>query len=321
MKAAVIHAFGETPRFEEFPEPTLTEGDVLVHVRAAGIHPIVRALANGTHYGSTDILPLIPGIDGVGQLEDGTRVYFGMTRPPYGTLAERAVVPRQACLPLPASLDDVSAAALFNPGLSGWLALKWRAQIQPGETILILGATGSSGKLAIQIAKHLGAGKIIAVGRNQQILNTLPALGADTIIALGNSDEEYRDALMQAAGETGIHVILDYLYGHPTEQTIMALTRKGLTHAAPRVRLIEIGSMAGPTISLPAAVLRSSGLEISGSGGGTISPKRVFAEIPHFVEYATTGKLHIEAEQAPLSAIEEVWMRQNSNNARLVIKP
>jgi NADPH:quinone reductase-like Zn-dependent oxidoreductase len=144
MKAAVIHTFGEAPHFEEFAEPVLDEGEVLVQVLAAGLHPIVKTLAAGSHYGSTEALPMIPGIDGVGRLKDGRRVYFSGTRPPYGTMAERTAVPVKMCLPLPESLDNITAAAIFNPGLSAWLALKWRAQLAPGETALILGATGAA---------------------------------------------------------------------------------------------------------------------------------------------------------------------------------
>lgn len=321
MKAAVVHAFGQPPRFEEFPEPTPEQGEVLVHIRATGLHPIVRGLASGTHYGSTDVLPMIPGVDGVGQLEDGTRVYFGLARPPYGTLAERAVVPRQMCLPLPDSLDNVTAAALMNPGMSSWLALTWRAQLAPGETVLILGATGSAGKLAIQIAKHFGAGKVIAVGRNERVLSRLPALGADATISLDQPDEAFIRAVAREAGDTGIHVIIDYLWGHPTEMTLAAITRKGLTHVAPRVRLIEVGGMAGPSITLPAAVLRSSGLEIYGSGAGTAPIERVMETIPQFIASAASGALHIDIEQLPLAEVEPTWTRQPLDNCRLVLIP
>ncbi len=251
MKAAVIHTFGAAPHFEEFPDPTPGAGEALVQVLAAGLHPIVRVLADGSHYGSTHTLPMIPGIDGVGRLDDGTRVYFGMTRPPYGTMAERAVVPRQMCLPLPESLDDATAAALFNPGMSAWLALTWRAQLAAGETVLILGATGASGQLAVQMAKLFGAGKVIAAGRNPQILSRLAALGADTTISLDQPDQDLTEAIVQAAGDTGIHVIIDYLWGRPTEAAIAAVTREGLTHAAPRVRLVEVGQMAGPNHHAP----------------------------------------------------------------------
>ena len=321
MKAAVIHTFGEVPHFGDFAEPDLHEGDVLVNVRAAGLHPIVRSLARGAQYGSTDLLPMVPGIDGVGSLEDGTRVYFGLTRAPYGTMAERAAVPRAMCLPLPASLDDVSAAALFNPGMSAWLSLTWRAQLAKGETALILGATGASGQLAIQLAKLFGAGKVIALGRNPQILDTLPALGTDAVLSLEQSDEDLVKAIAHEAGDTGVHVIIDYLWGHPTEIVIDAITRKGLTHVAPRVRLVEVGSMAGQTLALPAAVLRSSGLEIYGSGAGTVPVERIVEAMPQFIALAASGKLHVATEEIALADVAAAWERPTGDNRRLVFRP
>jgi NADPH2:quinone reductase len=321
MMAAVVHTFGSPPRFEEFSEPTAHTGEVVVKVLAAGLHPIVKALADGSHYGSTKTLPMIPGVDGVGRLDDGTRVFFGMVRPPYGTMAERAAVPRQMCLPLPESLDDVTAAALFNPGMSAWLALTWRAQLAAGETVLILGATGAAGRLTVQLAKHFGAGKVIAAGRNKQVLSRLPAFGADTTISLDQPDHDLAQALAQAAGDTGIHVIIDYLWGRPTEAVIAAITREGLFHVAPRVRLVEVGQMAGPTIALPAAVLRGSGLEIYGSGGGTIPVERIMEAIPQFVELAGDHGLRIETEQVPLAEVADAWSRQATDNRRLVVIP
>ncbi len=321
MKAAVVHTFGQPPRFEDFPEPQVKPDHVLVHIRAAGLHPIVKGLASGRHYGSTDVLPFIPGVDGVGALEDGTRVFFGMTEPPYGTLAERAAVPRQMCMPLPESLDDITAAALFNPGISAWLALTWRGQLAAGETVLIMGATGSAGKIAVQVAKHLGAGKVIAVGRKARVLNELPKLGADATISLDQPDETFIQALTQEAGEAGIHVIIDYLWGHPTEMALAAITRKGLTHVAPRVRLVEVGQIAGATMALPGAILRSSGLEIYGSGAGTAPMERIFEAMPQLLAYAASGALHLDTEQIPLAAVEEAWTRETPDNRRLILVP
>lgn len=232
-----------------------------MEVRAAGLHPIVKALASGTHYGGTGELPLIPGIDGVRILKEGTRVYFSGARPPYGTMAERAAIVRQMYLPLPDHLDDGVAAAIVNPGMVPWLALTWRARLEPGETALVLGATGASGQLAVQMTKGLGAGRIIAAGRNEQILETLPDLGADATVPLDAPKEEVSTAIAGEAGDEGIRVVVDYLWGAPTEAVLAATTWKGLTYTVPRLRLVEVGESAGPTIRLPAAVLRSSGLE------------------------------------------------------------
>ena len=273
MKAAVIDSPDRGPRFADFAEPVVADGETLIEVTAAGLHPIVRMLASGEHYGSQGTLPMIPGIDGTGRSPDGTRVYFGGVRPPYGPMAQRAAA--SFVLPLPDGLDEVRAAAIINPGNGAWLALTRRAALQPGETVLVLGATGVSGRIAVALAARMGAGRVIAAGRNRAILDQLDATAT---VALGGPDDAA--ALADAAGQDGIHVIIDYLWGHPTEAAIAAITRRGMAHAAPRVRLVEVGQMAGPAISLPADVLRSSGLAILGSGPGTIPLLRSSARFP-----------------------------------------
>ena len=248
----MIDSLERGPRFADFAEPLVTGGETLVEVTATGLHPIVRMLASGEHYGSQGMLPMIPGIDGTGRAPDGTRVYFGGVRAPWGPMAQRAAA--GLTLPLPDGLDEVTAAAIVNPGVGAWLALTRRAMLQPGETVLVLGATGVSGRIAVVLAARMGAGRVIAAGRNQAILDRL---GATATVTLGGPDD--RAALAEAAGPDGIHVIIDYLWGQPTEAVIAAITRRGLAHTAPRVRLVEVGQMAGPAISLPADVLRSSG--------------------------------------------------------------
>src|SRR5262245_51992750 len=260
MKAAVLRTLGQPPRFEEFPDPKPSEGEVIVHVKAASLKNIDKMMASGSHYESHRELPVVCGLDGVGHLDDGTRVFCGGARPPYGMMAERVVVSRAWCLPVPEEIDDVTAAALPNPALSAWLSLVWRAQLRPGETVLILGATGVAGQLAVQIARHLGAERVVAAGRNRRVLATLQGLGADATLPLDLSDQELTGAFVREAGSKGFDIVLDYVWGHPTEVLLEALTRHDLKIAASRTRLVEIGEMAGPTIALPAAVLRSSGL-------------------------------------------------------------
>jgi NADPH2:quinone reductase len=320
MKAAVIHRFGQPPRFESFPDPTPGADEVLVEVRAAGLHPVVKALASGSHYGSGDHLPLVPGIDGVGRLEDGRRVYVGNPRPPYGTMAEQTVVPRSMCIPLPEELDDAAWAGLLNPGMSAWLALTWRARLAPGETVLVLGATGVAGQLAVQLAKQLGAGRVIAAGRDQQVLATLADLGADATVSLDVTDQDLPAALAAAVAEDAADVVIDYLWGRPTEALIAAISRSGLTHAAPRVRLVEVGDSAGPTITLPAQVLRSSGLELSGGGAGTTPLEAIMAALPQFIDRAASGELRVGVQQVPLAEVETAW-QHGQRGRRLVLVP
>jgi NADPH2:quinone reductase len=320
MNAAVVHSFDAPPCYTSFAEPLPAEGEVIVEVIAAALHPIVKALANGTHYGSTGAMPFIPGVDGVGRLPDGKSVYFGMARSPFGTFAEHAVAPRKMCLPLPDGLDQVAAAALANPGMSSWVALKMRAHFAAGESVLILGATGIAGGLAVQIAKRLGARRVIACGRNPDALEKLTALGADGIISLHQEPAALVAAFRREFSENGVDVVLDYLWGNPAESVLEAISQKGLTHAAARVRFVQIGSNAGATISLPAATLRSSGLELLGSGFGSASLDQIWLALGEFFQAAAKEPFQIDVETAPLRDVEALW-NSPERGARLVFQP
>lgn len=321
MKAAVLHTLGKPPHFEDFPEPQPGQDEVLIHVKAASLKDVDKAMASGSHYDSHRELPVICGVDGVAVLDDGTRVFSGGCRPPYGMMAEQAVVLQGFCLPVPDGVDDNTAAALPNPALSSWLPLIWRAKLKPGETVLILGATGVAGKLAIQIAKHLGAGRVVAAGRNEHILETLPDLGADATIALDQPDQELAAGFMREASRKRFDVVLDYVWGHPTQVLLDALTGHDVMAESDTLRLIEIGEMAGPTISLSAAALRSSGIEIYGSGGGSIPHTAIFEAFPQVWALAASGILHIDTEPVPLAEIENAWQRHDLPGRRLVIIP
>ena len=316
MKAAVLHRPGEPPRFEEFPKPTPEQGEVLVRIKAAPLTNLSKMRANGAHQ-----FPLVCGANGVGLLEDGTRVYCGGCRPPYGMMAEHAVVSRSWCLPVPDEVDDLTAAALPNAALASWLALVFRARLQPGETVLILGATGVSGKLAIEVARHLGAGRVVSAGRNQEILSTLTDRGADTVISLNQSDQALVETFASEAAHDPFDIILDFLWGYPAEVVLRALTRPELMSEASRIRFVSIGEMAGSYAPVPAAALRSSGLEISGSGGGSIAREAVFETFPRMFALAAQGKLHIDVEPVPLADVESVWQRRDTPGRRLVFFP
>lgn len=321
MKAAVLHALGKPPRFMSFPDPQPSEGEVIIHVKAASLKNVDKMMASGSHYDSHHLLPVVCGVDGAGIVDDGTRVYCGGARPPYGMMGELTVVSRSRFLPVPDGVDDVIAAALPNPALSSWLPLVWLARLKPGETVLILGATGVAGKLAVQIAKHLGAGRVVAAGRNQQVLKTLPDLGADATLSLDKPDQEVISAFVREASQKHFDVILDYLWGHPTEVLLDALTGHDVMAESPRIRLVEIGQMAGPSISLRAAALRSSGLEIYGSGGGSIPHQAIFDTFPQMWALAASGKLRIDIERVALANVESAWQREDVHGRRLVITP
>jgi NADPH2:quinone reductase len=317
MNAAVVQSFDAPPRYTTFDDPVPAEGEKLVTVTAVGLHPIVKALAKGTHYASSGQLPFIPGVDGVGRLEDGTRVYFGMARPPFGTFAEQTLT-SFFTIPLPEGLDDVTAAGIANPAMSSWAALTARAKFASGESVLILGAAGVAGQLAVQIAKRLGARRVIAAARGS--LEHLKSLGADTIV---QTDQDPATVVSAFRSEisSGVDVILDYLWGQPAELLLEAITQKGgLGKSASRIRYIQIGESAGKTITLPASILRSSGLELLGSGFGSASLDQLRQSIADFFQTAAKAPFQFRIKAAPLSDVESLW-NQTEGATRLIFQP
>jgi len=303
MQAAVVNVRGQAPKYQSFSDPVPADGEVLVHVHAVGLHPVVKAIAGGAHYSATETGPAIPGIDGVGALADGRRVYFGFVRKPWGTMAELAAAAR--CIPIPHDLDEAAAAAIANPGMSAWMSLKERAGLAAGESVLILGATGVAGQLAIQVARYLGAKRIVAAGRN---VDAIARADVDAIVALGRPEEEIREAL-NAEAARGIDVVIDYLWGRPAELVLEALARGFKAEATQRTRMVEVGASAGATITLPGATLRSIDLTLMGSGFGAARLDRILAAIPTLFDLAAKGTLTIDVERVPLAEVEEAWNR------------
>jgi NADPH:quinone reductase-like Zn-dependent oxidoreductase len=304
MKAAIVRASGQTPVYGEFTEPAPGAGEKRIAVTAAAISQIVKGRASGRHYSSSGQFPFVVGVDGVGRLEDGSRVYFILPQAPYGSMAERAVVPASRCLPLPDGLDDVTAAAIANPGMSSWAAYIERAKLKPGETVLVNGATGTSGRLAVQIAKHLGAKQVIATGRNADALASLKALGADVTIPLAGSDSELEQKFKEQFAE-GVDVVIDYLWGNSAERLLIAGAKAG-AEGVP-IRFVQIGSVSGTDITLPSAVLRSSAIELMGSGIGSIPLERLVKAVGGVLQAAVPGGFQIAAKPVPLSEVEQAW--------------
>ena len=319
MKAAVLRELGKPPRFEEFAEPMAGKDEAVVRVRAASLKAIDRQLASGSHYASPRELPVVCGTDGVGELEDGSRVFFGGPRRPYGAMAERTVAPRAFCFAVPAEIDDDTAAALPNPGVSAWLSLTHRAKLAAGETVLILGATGVTGQLAVQIAKLLGAKRVIGAGRNERALGKLRGLGADAMIQLNQPGDSLKDEFAREAGDAGFDVIIDYVWGRPTETLLAAITKPEFAMVTKETRLVQVGESAGATIALPAAVLRSTALTILGTAG--IPPREVLADaMQQVMTRAARGELRIDTQRIALADIESAWVRPESGR-RIVVIP
>lgn len=322
MKAAVLHQFGQAPRYEDFPDPVPGPDELLVHVKAVALENVDKMMAAGSHFASRQFLanlPAVVGLDGIGMLEDGSLVGLGGVKPPYGAMAEKTMIPKTHTVPIPEGVDAVTAAALPTSAITALFPLKWTAQLQPGETVLVNGATGVSGRLAVQIARLLGAGRVVGTGRNDQALRVLRELGADAVIDLKQPDEELADAFTKEVAK-GCDIILDFLWGHPTEVLVKTLVPHELAFAQRRVRLIQIGEMAGPTISLSADALRTSGLEIRGVGAD-ISPEAISAATDQVWDWIAQDKLHIEIEPVPLKDVEHAWRRTDVQGKRIVVVP
>jgi NADPH:quinone reductase-like Zn-dependent oxidoreductase len=313
MKAALVKEPGTTPVYADFAEPAVTAGVVRIAVVASALSHVTKSRASGKHYSSSAKLPFVPGVDGTGVLEDGTRVYFVLPEAPFGGMAEYCIVKKARCIPLAAALDDVTAAAIAIPGMSSWAALAERAKLVKGETVLINGATGVSGRLAVQISRYLGAGKIIATGRNAETLQSLKALGADETISL-TQDNDALESAFQQQFQQGIGVVLDYLWGQSAE-LLLAAGAKASPEAVP-LRFVQIGAMSAATITLPSAALRSSAIDLMGSGIGSIPMPRLLGAIEHLLTATVPGGLEIATNAVPLSQVEDHW--SNENQARTV---
>jgi NADPH:quinone reductase-like Zn-dependent oxidoreductase len=310
MKAAIVRAPGSNPVYGDFDEPIAQSGRTIVSVKAAALSHFSKSRSSGSHYSSEDF-PAIAGTDGVGRTSEGQRVYFVLPETPFGALAERTLVKAQHCIPLPDDLDDVTAAAIGNPGMSAWTALMERARLKPGETVLVNGATGTAGRSAVQLAKYLGAAKVIATGRDEDELEQVRALGADVTIpfTMGtlypHGARRYEEALMREFAN-GIDAVVDYLWGE-SARTIIAAVAKSVEDATP-VRFVHVGGASGePSIDLPGAALRSSAIVLMGSGLKSVRSSVLLGAIKSVFEAAIPARLQIATKTVPLSEVEEHW--------------
>ncbi|MEN3361435.1 MAG: hypothetical protein V7637_5417, partial [Mycobacteriales bacterium] len=301
MYAAVVTSFDSAPRYQQFPTPVPAgDGELLVDVLAAGLHPRVRSQANGSHYTSTDELPLVPGIDGVGRGPDGLLRYFILPDTTMGAMAGQTVIDTRRSIVLPESSDPVAVAAGMNPAMSSWVALRQRVKLHAGQNVLVLGATGNAGKLAIQVAKLFGANTIVGAGRRADRLAELPALGATDTVLLDGDPGDIAHRLGKAA--TDVDVVIDYLWGEPTAAAMLAVVTARADRSKP-LTWIEIGSVAGPTAAIPSAALRAARLQIVGSGQGSVGPREILTELPALADQITNGTFDIDAHPMPLADV------------------
>jgi NADPH:quinone reductase-like Zn-dependent oxidoreductase len=312
MHAAVVTRFGTAPTWTAFPDPEPTEDEVVVDVVAAGLHPRVRSQADGSHYTSEGSLPLIPGVDGVGRFPDGSLRYFAVQSDTRGSIAERVAVDPRASVVLPDGADPVAIAAGANPVMSSWVALRRRIVFPDGARVLVLGATGASGRAAVQVAKHLGASHVVASGRDPQRLAALRDLGADVTVPLDDLDG-------LAAAAADVDVVVDYVWGAPSAAAMTALvTTRGAR--GDRLDWVAIGSTAGQEAPVPSAALRASGLTIVGSGQGSVGTAGFVAELPGIVAAIADGTITVQATRVPVRDVAAAWTgRVDAGAGRVVL--
>lgn len=308
MRAAVITSFDAPPAYLDHPEPVdQGPGTMVVDVLAAGLHHLTRGKATGAHYSGAGSLPLVPGVDGVVRDPAGRLRYAVMDDTALGTFADRTVIDPRRSVVLPDGVDPVRIAAAMNPAMSSWVALRRRIDFTAGQRVLILGATGNAGRMAIQIAKRLGAGQVTAAGRDTARLATLPGLGADETITFDQVDRA-ADA----------DVVIDYVWGEPSANAMIPLLTARTDRCAP-LTWIQIGSMAGPTAPIPSAALRSARLRIVGSGIGSVPARDFIAELPALADAITEGAIDVRARAVPLAQVTEAWTARTED--RIVFVP
>lgn len=313
MKAAVVHTFGEPPRFADFREPQAGNGETVVTVTAAPLSPIVKALAAGRHYTSAKEAGFVPGVDGVGTDADGRRVYFLFPKAPFGSMAQKALAADTMLAPVPDQLSDDQAAAIATAGLASWIALTRRARIRGGETVLVTGATGAAGGMALQVARHLGASKVIAVARN---LEKLQAQNADVRIAL----DDDADQALRAQFDQGVDIVLDFVWGEPASRILRAAAgNRGSRMGEPRLRYVQLGTVAGDEIPLRGDLLRGSGLELMGSGIGSVSIQELLAGAGELLAAAPQAGFTPRYASLPLQEIAAAW--KGDQDIRYIIQP
>jgi NADPH:quinone reductase-like Zn-dependent oxidoreductase len=307
MRAAVLHEYG-VPRVDQFQEPVAPPGQVVLDVRAAGVNPVDISISAGRFYAGKPPLPSVAGREGVGTL-DGRRVYFDSPVFPFGSMAERTLIDASSAYPIPDGVEDGVAIALGVSGLAAWLALSWRAQLEEGEHVLVLGASGVLGQIAVQAAKLLGAGRVVAAARSQEALERSLKLGADATVGLDRGDD--LPAAMSEAAEGRIDVVVDPLFGAPFAAAVDA--------ASFGARLVQLGTAAGTEATLSSASIRGKMLVIMGHSNFASPPLLRREGYARLADAAAQGKVRVEAEPLPLEQVAEAWRRVEAGSHRKIV--
>ncbi|MGN9787836.1 hypothetical protein ACTMTF_40880 [Nonomuraea sp. ZG12] len=317
MRAAVVNTPESTPVCADFPDPEQRPGQAPLSLVGAGLHYVVRGMASGRHYDSDQAYPLVPGIDAVARTDDGRLVYTGLARSPWGTMAEWMVTPFE--VDLPAGADPLAVAAGMNPAMAGWMPLTaHRKEVGALGTVLVLGATGMSGSQAVRAALALGAKQVIAAGRDHEALERLRGLGAITVPLAPTASDGRATALAVAVAEAQPTLVLDFVWGPVAEATFAVLGKTGTDDDSAVIDYVQIGSLAGTEAALPAALLRSRRIRISGSGTGSVSKAEMISELPRILARFADGTFDAPYTAYPLSRVGEAWAHQGRTRAVVV---
>jgi NADPH2:quinone reductase len=311
VRAAIVREYGQAPDLGEWDEPSGGEGQAVVDVLAAGLNPVDLRIASGRYITGPPPLPYVAGREGVGRMGEAD-VYFDGPIHPFGSFAERTLIDPASAVPIPDGLDPALAVCFGIAGLAAWLALEWRAQLQPGETVLVLGASGVVGQIAVQGARLLGAGRVVAATRSEEGLRRASRRGADATVRLGAGDD--LAAAFREATAGGADVVVDPLWGEPAAAAIEAIN--------PRGRLVQLGQSAGAQATVSSATLRGRSASILGHTN-MMAPQEVKqAAYRRMVEHAAAGELVVEVERVALRDAPQAWRRQaESPGEKLVIVP
>ncbi|HEY7380118.1 MAG TPA: zinc-binding alcohol dehydrogenase family protein [Gaiella sp.] len=313
MKAAVIRELGAPPEVAEVDEP---QDDDVVEVLAAPLNPIDVSVANGRFFGGHPPLPYVAGCEAVGRTPDGRLVWLfsgglGVARD--GAMAQRVSLGAATAIDVPDDADPALAGALGIAGLAGWLPLAWRAPLEGGETVLVLGATGTVGIVAVQAAKLLGAARVVAAGRSAAGLERASELGADATVRLDEADD-LAAAFREACGGNGPTYVFDPLWGEPAAAAVVA--------AAPGARIVNLGQSAGPNATLASGAVRGKQLSLYGHTNFAVPPAELADHFRRLVAHAVAGEIRLDVERVALDDVASAFEQQAAGPGRkLVVVP
>ncbi|MGZ3675669.1 MAG: quinone oxidoreductase family protein [Ktedonobacterales bacterium] len=320
MLAAVIVRHGASPESRRRAVPRRGAGQALIRVTAAPISPLDLLCASGRSYFGPPQLPYIPGVQGVGTIVEAEtlapnqRVWFscdaGM-KPGDGSMAAFCVIDESAALPLPEGVADDLVAALGLSAIAAWMGLTWRGQLRPGEQVLVLGASGAVGQVAVQAAKLLGAGRVIAASRDQTALARALTRGADAIVDLTGDDVDDIHRRIMAACDGPLQLVIDPVWGLPAEAAVRALGYEG--------RLVNIGAASGPTARFDSATVRSRLHNILGYTNNALTPEQKAEALTEILAHAAAGRCTVDRETLPLARAGEAWELQAAVARRKLI--